>query len=151
MIFVFLFPLTSGIIPSEKYSPQEANYKRLSCVVPNRSFFIYFIKKFFFCLFMAAPMAYGISQATGRIGAIVPRLKGSNRSCSRRPTPQPQPCQIRAASVTHSTAHSNAGSLTHCMRPGIEPKASWILVGFLTAEPQWERLFFYENVFFKLY
>ena len=25
------------------------------------------------------------------------------------------------------------------MRPGIEPASSWNLVGFVTAEPQWER------------
>ena len=42
----------------------------------------------------------------------VPRL-GSNRSYSCRPTPQPQQCQIRAVSMTHSTAHGNARSLTH--------------------------------------
>ena len=38
---------------------------------------------------------------------------GSNWSCSRWPTPQPQQRQIRAASGTYTTAHSNAGSLTH--------------------------------------
>ena len=42
----------------------------------------------------------------------VPRL-GANQSWSRWPTPQPQPCQIRAASVTYTTAHANTGSLTH--------------------------------------
>ena len=31
-----------------------------------------------------------------------------------------------------STGHSNAGSLTHRARPGIEPVSSWILVGFTT-------------------
>ena len=35
--------------------------------------------------------------------------------------PQPQQCQIWAASVTYNTAHSNAGSLTHWVRPGIKP------------------------------
>ena len=34
-----------------------------------------------------------------------------------------------AASLCHN--HSNAGSLTHCARPGIEPASSWILVGFV--------------------
>ena len=33
------------------------------------------------------------------------------------------------------TAHSNAGSLTHCVRPGIEPTSSWMLVDFIAAEP----------------
>ena len=60
----------------------------------------------------------------------VPRL-GSNRSCSHRPTPEPQQHQIQAASVTHTTAHGSAGSLTHRARPGIEPATSWFLVGFV--------------------
>ena len=38
---------------------------------------------------------------------------------------------IQATSVTHTTAHGNAGSLTHWARPGTEPEFSWILVGFL--------------------
>ena len=31
-----------------------------------------------------------------------------------------------------TTAHSNARSLTHGARPGINPASSWILVGFVT-------------------
>ena len=54
-------------------------------------------------------MAYGSSQAKHRIRA----------------TP---------AGLHHS--HSNAGSLTHWVRPGIRPTSSWILVGFVTTEPQ---------------
>ena len=64
--------------------------------------------------------------------------KGSNWICSCQPTPQPQQCQIRATPATYTTAHSNAGSLTHWPRPGIEPVSSWILLGFVTAEPQWD-------------
>ena len=26
----------------------------------------------------------------------------------------------------------------HCLRPGIKPASSWILVGFISAVPQWE-------------
>jgi len=33
--------------------------------------------------------------------------------------------------VTYTTAQGNAGSLTHWVRPGIEPKSSWILVRFV--------------------
>ena len=32
----------------------------------------------------------------------------------------------------YTTAHGNAGSLTHSARPGIELSSSWILVGFVT-------------------
>ena len=37
--------------------------------------------------------------------------QGLNGSCSCQPTLHP--CQIQAASVTYTIAHSNAGSLTH--------------------------------------
>ena len=63
---------------------------------------------------------------------------GLNQSCSCWPMPQPQQCQIQAASETYTTAQSNAGSLTYWVRPGTEHTSSWILVGFITAEPQLE-------------
>ena len=43
----------------------------------------------------------------------------------------------------YTIAHSNARSLTHWTRPEIKPKSSWILVGFVTAEPRWELFFFF--------
>ena len=68
---------------------------------------------FSFLFFRAAPAAYGSSQAMGQIGAT-------------------------AAGLHHS--HSNARYLIHWVGPGIEPKISWILIGFLSAEPQGELL-----------
>ena len=44
--------------------------------------------------------------------------------CSCRPTPQPQQCGIQAVFVTYTRAHSNARSLAHWVRPGIEPVSS---------------------------
>ena len=41
-----------------------------------------------------------------------------------------------ALSATYTTAHNHARSLTHRVRPGIEPASSWILVRLVTAEPQ---------------
>ena len=68
---------------------------------------------------------------------VVPRTRvESEHSCG--PTPQPQQRRIWASSVTYTTAHSNARSLTHWTRPGIKPRSSWMLVGFITTEPQWE-------------
>ena len=40
----------------------------------------------------------------------------------------------------YTTALSNTRSLTHWAGPGVKPTSSWILVGFFTAEPQWEFL-----------
>ena len=38
----------------------------------------------------------------------------------------------------YTTAHVTARSLTHRAGPGIESASSWIVVRFITAEPQWE-------------
>ena len=66
---------------------------------------------YIYLLFSATPMAYGVSQARGRIGAIVTQ----GLSCV---------CGLH-------TAHDNAGSLTHWARPGIVPASSWMLVRFV--------------------
>ena len=57
--------------------------------------------------------------------------------------PQPQQRRIRAVSANYTTAHGNAGSLIHWMRPRIEPASSWLLVGFVSAAPQWQLLEMY--------
>ena len=71
--------------------------------------------------------------------------EGLNQSFSCWPPPQPEQCQIQAASVTYTGAPSNARSLTHREGPRIEPMSSWILVGFVTPEPQWELPQFFFN------
>ena len=53
--------------------------------------------------------------------------------------PQPKQYQIWAVSAAYTTAHSNAKSLTHLLRPGIKPGCSRILVKFISAEP-WREL-----------
>ena len=70
----------------------------------------------------------------------VPRL-GLNQNRSWQPRPQPH--RIWAASATYTEAHGNTGSLTHWVRPRIEPASSWILVGFVTAEPPQELLVYF--------
>ena len=66
----------------------------------------------------------------------VPRLGRSNRSYSCQPTQQPHQHRIQATSATYTTAHSNARSLTHQARPGIELEIPWFLVGFVSAAPR---------------
>ena len=61
----------------------------------------------------------------------VPRLR-SDRSCSCRPTPQPQQRKIWATSVAYTTAHGNSRSLIYWARTEIEHMSSWTLVGFIT-------------------
>ena len=82
----------------------------------TRELFFFFVC---FAFSRATPTAFGSSQARGQI----------RYSCQ--PTPQPQQCKIWAMSAIHTTAHSNARSLTHWERPGIEPAFLWILVGFI--------------------
>ena len=55
---------------------------------------------FLFFFFRATPVAHGSSPARGQIGAAAA-------------TPQSQQHGIQAVSVTYTTAHGNAGSLTH--------------------------------------
>ena len=82
------------------------------------------LKVFFFCLFVFLPF---LGPHLWHVE--VPRLG----------VPQPQPQhEIWAESVTYTTTHGNARSLTHRARPGIEPVSSCILVRFVSTEPWWE-------------
>ena len=82
---------------------------------------------FVFCLFGTTPTAYGGSQARGPIGAVAAGL------CQSHSNARSEPC------LTYTTVHGNARSLTHWMRPGIEPATSWFLVRFVSTEP-WQEL-----------
>ena len=63
----------------------------------------------------------------------VPRLRGES-NCSCWTSHSSQQRLFQASTI----AHSNARSLTHWVRPGIEPVSSWMLVRFVSAEPQQE-------------
>ena len=71
--------------------------------------------------FTAAPTANGSSWARGWIGAAASSLYHSYPSTNR------SKHWIQVPSLTNATACSNAGSLTHWGRPGIEPASSWRL------------------------
>ena len=54
---------------------------------------------------------------------------------------------VQAVPATYTTAHGITGSLTHWVRPGIEPTTSRFLVGFISTVP-WQELplwFFFEK------
>ena len=46
--------------------------------------------------------------------------------------------QLPSHVCDYTTAYGNARSLLCWARPGIKPASSWILVGFVSAAPQWE-------------
>ena len=55
-------------------------------------------------------------------------------------------------------SYGNTRSLIHWASPGIKPKSSWILVRFITIEPQWELpkvwtfyFFVYSVNFYRIY
>ena len=81
-------------------------------------------KKVFIYLFI---VFYLFRAAPRRIWRFPGQGLNRNRSC----WPIPQQHRIWASSASYTTAHGNAGSLTHWTVPGIEPESSWILVGFL--------------------
>ena len=92
---------------------------------PGRKRQLVFIYLFIFRGILAA---YESSQARGWIGAAVASLP-----------PQPQQCRIWATSATYITAHSNTRSLLNPLsKTKDQTTSSWIWVGFVSAEPQWE-------------
>ena len=79
----------------------------------------------FFCSFWPHPghMAYGSSQARGRIGAA-----DAGHSYSQKGS---EPC-------LQSSHSSQLHWIPHPLRIGIKPKSSCILVGFISTATQWE-------------
>ena len=67
-------------------------------------------------------MAYGGSQAKGWIRAAAADLHHSHSNAN------------PSCVYTHTTTHSNAGSLTHWVRPGIKPASAWLLVEFFNCK-----------------
>ena len=107
---LLLFNLISSFPPiyqpiSELDITWKAFLKRVTTRVANPhciSAFLFVCLFVFFCHFRTSFAAYGSSQNRGRIGAY-----------SFCPMPQPQQRRIQAASATYTTAHGNAGFLTH--------------------------------------
>ena len=88
-----------------------------------------FVCLFVFCfvLFLGLhPCHMEVSQARCWIGTTAASLHYSHRNAGCKPCLWPTP-QLMAMR-----------SLTHWLRPGIKPEASWLLVGFIFAAPQWE-------------
>ena len=85
--------------------------EEIHCILPTLTsfasvFFFFVLFGFLFVFFRVAPAAYGGSQVRSWIKAV-------------------------AAGLYHS--HSNARSLTHWVRPGMESESSWMLVGFVNS------------------
>ena len=85
----------------------------------------------FFFSFRATLAASGGSQARSQIGAVAASLCHSHSHSHNIDV-------ICAASVTYTTADGSARSLTHCVRPGIEPASSRMLVRCVSAETRQE-------------
>ena len=117
------------------------HWKIILCFIFTNYYTTFLFCFVLFLFFRVTSSAYGDSKASGWIRAIG---QWWNWSCSCWPTPQPQQCGIWAKSANCTTAHGKAGSLTHWMRPGIEPTSSWIPAGFLTAEPQGNSSFLFK-------
>ena len=101
---------------------------------PLPLFFFFFFG--LFCRFRAAPVTYGGSQARGSARAMAASLRQSHSNTGS----EPQQCRM-----SHVLQPSNARSLTHWARPGIEPASSWMLVRFVncwatTGTPKFEIL-----------
>ena len=104
---------------------QENNFKYVNkhLEITCKALFIYLS----FYLFRAVPVSYGSFQAKGQIRAAAASLHHSNLGLS------------HIYDLHHSSQQqSMLDPLTHLARPWIELLSSWILVRFVTADPQWE-------------
>ena len=52
--------------------------------------------------------------------------------------PQPQQHGIQAMSAHYTTAHGNARSPAHLVKPGVKPASSWILVRLISTVPHFQ-------------
>ena len=102
---LFYIKISKGLLQNRiEYTYKRLRKKSESSELPqaSSSFFFFFLS---FCLFaFSRATSHGIWRFPG---------EGSNWSYSRQPTPEPRQLGIRVASATYTTAHSNAGSLTH--------------------------------------
>ena len=119
------------LVPSPKFYPIFFFfnfYLKCNCLIVLQHCFLFAFN------FRAASEACRGSQNRVQIGAAAAGLCYSNAIS--------EPC----LQPSYTTAHGNVGSLTQWVRLGIEPTSSWILVGFATAEPQWECLQYFFNL-----
>ena len=96
---------------------------------------------FFFLSFRAVPGACGSSQASNSGFELELQLLAYAIATATATVTQD------LSLVGHTAAHGNAGSVTRWARPGIKPMSSWILGGFVTAEPRWKL----PNIFFAFF
>ena len=108
---------------------QRVYFSRHVCSIIDYRGFRILSLSLFFRLFRASPTAYGSSLARGRIGAVVTSLRHSHSHKQR---------QMPAESVNYTQLRAMLDPLTHWARPGIKLASSWMLVEFVTTEPQWE-------------
>ena len=94
------------------------------------------------CLFVYLFCFLGPHRQRMEVTSLGVKLELQLLACTK-----PQKHQIRATSATYNTAHGKTGSLTHWMRPGIEPGSSWILVRFISTEPRRE---LHKHIFLNL-
>ena len=99
--------------------------------------FTYFNFNFFFCFFVFLGLHLWHMEVP-RLGVELELQLASYVATHLHIYTHPEQCGIQAKSVIYTTAHSNAGSLTHWMMSGIEPASSWILIRLVTCWPQWE-------------
>ena len=99
----------------------------------------------FFCLFVFLGPPCSMWRFPGFWGLIRAKATGLCHSHSN--------TRIQAVSATCATAQGNAGSLTHWVRPLIEPATSWFLVGFVSSTPRQELhqpIVLFKEIFFEL-
>ena len=119
----------------------------LVCIVPRwhqrKILMLFCSKRWFFIVRMIIALVIGNSflffsfqGCTHGIGGFPGQ--GSNQSYSRQPMPQPQQCWIQAASAAYTIVHETPDPQPTTDQGQGSKLSSWILVRFVSTEPQWE-------------
>ena len=118
--------ISIDFVRSAKYAPLSFQGFRIFYGKSSSPVFLLVMRfVYLFGVFRAAPVAYEGSQARGLIRAVAAGLRQSHSNAISEPCLWPTP-QLTA----------NTGSLTHWVRPGMESVSSWMLVRFVSNEPQ---------------
>ena len=79
--------LTTYYTTKEENQQQAAICRLLDIIIANKCLFFFVV----FCPFRVTPVAYGDSQARGRIGAVAAGLCQSHSNARSKPCPRPTP------------------------------------------------------------
>ena len=116
-------------LPDKNEKKNKKKKKKFFKFLFNKFFFFLFFFFFFFFFFLLFAFFFFFGLHPRHME--IPRL-GVESELQLQAYTTATATRVRAASVTHTTAHGNAGSLTQWARPAMEPAFSWFPARFFS-------------------